>query len=176
MLALRTQQVLAYESGVTQTADPLGGSHYVEALTDCIEGDARSLLAQIEQGGGAAAAIARGDFQEAIHRSAYAYQQAVESGDTVVVGVNQFTEDEPPPPIPAPDYGALEERQVRQLRQGRQQRQEGQWRQALDALASAARGTEPLMRPILAAVRARATVGEISDTLRAVWGVHRPHV
>jgi methylmalonyl-CoA mutase N-terminal domain/subunit len=175
-LALRTQQVLAYESGVAQTADPLGGSHYVEALTDRIEEEARGLLAQIERGGGAAAAIARGDFQEAIHRSAYAYQRAVESGETVVVGVNRFTEDEPPPAIPAPDYTALEERQRAQVRQGRQVRGEREWRVCLHALAEAARGTEPLMPPILAAVRARATVGEISDTLRAVWGVYRPHV
>jgi methylmalonyl-CoA mutase, N-terminal domain len=175
-LALRTQQVLAHESGVAQTADPLGGSHYVEALTDRIEEEARGLLAQIERGGGAAAAIARGDFQEAIHRSAYAHQQAVESGETVVVGVNRFTEDEPPPAIPAPDYSALEERQKGRVRQVRRERAERPWRQALDALAAAARGTEPLMPPILAAVRARATVGEISDTLRGVWGVYRPHV
>ena len=175
-LALRTQQVLAHESGVALTADPLGGSHYVEALTDRIEVEARALLAQIERGGGAAAAIARGDFQEAIHRSAYAYQRAVESGETVVVGVNRFTEEESPPAIPAPDYRELEARQVGQVRQARRQRQEGWWRQSLDALAQAARGTEPLMPPILAAVRAGATVGEISDTLRGVWGVYRPHV
>jgi len=175
-LALRTQQVLAHESGVALTADPLGGSHYVEALTDRIEEEARALLAQIERGGGAAAAIARGDFQEAIHRSAYAYQRAVESGETVVVGVNRFTEEESPPAIPAPDYRELEARQVGQVRQARRQRQEGWWRQSLDALAQAARGTEPLMPPILAAVRAGATVGEISDTLRGVWGVYRPHV
>jgi len=174
-LALRTQQILAHESGVAQTADPLGGSHYVEALTDRIEAGAQALLDQIAKGGGAAAAIARGDFQEAIHRSAYAYQQAVESGDTVVVGVNRFTVDEPPPPIPAPDYTALEERQRQQVRQLRQGRQEGQWRAALAALDAAARGTDALMPPILAAVRARATVGEISDTLRAVWDVYRPH-
>jgi methylmalonyl-CoA mutase N-terminal domain/subunit len=175
-LALRTQQVLAHESGVAQTTDPLGGSHYVEALTDRIEEEARALLAQIERGGGAAAAIARGDFQEAIHRSAYAYQRAVESGEIVVVGVNRFTEEEPPPAIPAPDYRELEARQAGQVRQVRQQRSEGRWRRSLDALAQAARGTEPLMSPILEAVRARATVGEISDTLRGVWGVYRPHV
>jgi len=174
-LALRTQQILGYESGVAQTADPLGGSHYVEALTDQIEREARGLLEEIERGGGAAAAIARGDFQEAIHRSAYAYQQAVESGEMVVVGVNQFTEREPPPTIPAPDYSALEERQKQQTRQGRARREPGKWRRTIEALETVARGTEPLMPPILAAVRARATVGEISDTLRSVWGVYRPH-
>jgi len=174
-LALRTQQILAHESGVAQTADPLGGSHYVEALTDRIEADARALLDEIASGGGAAAAIARGDFQDAIHRSAYAYQQAVEAGDTVVVGVNRFTDDGPPSAIPAPDYSALEERQKQQVRRGRQGRQERECKDALAALAATARGPEPLMPPILAAVRARATVGEISDTLRAVWGVYRPH-
>ena len=140
------------------------------AVTSITNANAGELLVE------GAAAIARGDFQEAIHRSAYAHQRAVESGETVVVGVNRFTEDEPPPPIPAPDYTALEGRQREQVRQGRQRRQERQWRQALDAVAGAARGTEPLMLPILAAVRARATVGEISGALRTVWGAHRPHV
>ena len=174
-LALRTQQILAHESGVAQTADPLGGSYYVEALTDRIAEEAQRLLAEIARGGGAAAAIARGDVQEAIHRSAYAHQRAVESGRTVIVGVNRYTEDEPPPRIPAPDYSALAARQVRRVRQARQRRAEREWREALEALAAAARGADPLMPCILAAVRARATVGEISDTLRGVWGVFRPH-
>jgi methylmalonyl-CoA mutase N-terminal domain/subunit len=173
-LALRTQQVLGYESGVALTADPLGGSHYVEHLTDRIEQDARALLDQVVGGGGAAAAIARGDFQEAIHRSAYAYQRSVEAGETVVVGVNRFTEDEPLPVIPAPDYSVLAAQQVARVRQARQQRQERPWRRALDALRDAAAGTTPLVPLILDAVRARATVGEISDTLRGVWGEFRP--
>jgi methylmalonyl-CoA mutase N-terminal domain/subunit len=175
-LALRTQQILAHESGVAQTADPLGGSYYVEALTDRIEREARSLLAEIERGGGAAAAIERGDFQEAIHRSAYAFQQAVETDETVIVGVNRYVEGEPPPSITAPDYTAFAERQVRQVRQVRQGREPRVWREALDALECAARGSEPLVPRILDAVRARATVGETSDILRRVWGVFRPHV
>jgi methylmalonyl-CoA mutase N-terminal domain/subunit len=174
-LALRTQQILAHESGVAQTADPLGGSYYVEALTDRIAEEARALLTEVDRGGGAAAAIARGDFQEAIHRSAYRHQRAVEAGATVIVGVNRFTEAEPPPRIPAPDYSALAARQVEQLRTVRQRRAEREWRASLDALAAAARGTDALMPSLLAAVRARATVGEISDTLRGVWGVFRPH-
>jgi methylmalonyl-CoA mutase, N-terminal domain len=174
-LALRTQQVLGYESGVAQTADPMGGSHYVEYLTDRIETESRRLVDEITNAGGAAAAIARGDYQEAIHRSAYAYQQAIESNATIIVGVNRFTEDAPPPTIPAPDYSALAAEQVARVRATRRGRREQAWRQSLDAVAAAARGTEPLMPPIIAAVRARATVGEISDALRAVWGVFRPH-
>jgi methylmalonyl-CoA mutase N-terminal domain/subunit len=174
-LALRTQQILAHESGIAQTADPLGGSYYVEALTDRIAEEARALLTEVDRGGGAAAAIARGDFQEAIHRSAYWHQRAVEARTTVIVGVNRFTEAELPPRIPAPDYSALAARQVEEVRKVRQRRAEREWRAALDALGAAAHGTDALMPHILAAVRARATVGEISDTLRGVWGVFRPH-
>jgi methylmalonyl-CoA mutase N-terminal domain/subunit len=173
-LALRTQQVLAHESGVTQTVDPLGGSHYVEALTDEIERRARVLLTEVERGGGAAAAIARGAFQEAIARSAYAYQRAVEAGETVIVGVNRFADEEPPPVIPVPDYSALARQQIARVRTARAERHERPWRASLDRLVEAARGPTPLMPCIIDAVRARATVGEISDTLRDVWGVFRP--
>jgi methylmalonyl-CoA mutase N-terminal domain/subunit len=174
-LALRTQQILAHESGVAQTADPLGGSYYVEHLTDEIARQAGALLAEIGRTGGAAAAIARGEFQDAIARSAWQYQQAVEAGRAVVVGVNKFTEDGPAPVVPAPDYSGLARRQIERVRETRQRRQERPWRQALDALSGAARGTEPLMPVIVGAVKARATVGEISDTLREVWGEYRPH-
>jgi methylmalonyl-CoA mutase, N-terminal domain len=173
-LALRTQQILAYESGAAQTVDPLGGSHYVEHLTDEIERQARALLAEVERGGGAAAGIARGDFQDAIARSAYGQQRAIEAGEQVVVGVNRFTIDEPPPAIPAPDYSALARGQIARVREVRQRREERRWRRSLDALAAAARGTDALMPVLIEAVRARATVGETSDTLRAVWGEYRP--
>jgi methylmalonyl-CoA mutase N-terminal domain/subunit len=174
-LALRTQQILAHESGVAQTADPLGGSYYVEHLTDEIERRARGLLDEIARGGGAAAAIARGELQDAIARSAYEYQRAVESGRAVVVGVNRYTEEATPPPLATPDYTELARRQVERVRQARQRRRERQWREALDALRDASRSSEPLMPSIIAAVKARATVGEISDTLREVWGEHRAH-
>jgi methylmalonyl-CoA mutase N-terminal domain/subunit len=174
-LALRTQQILAHESGVALTADPLGGSHYVEHLTGQVERAARTLLDEIERGGGAAAAIARGELQDAIARSAYEYQQAVERGAAVVVGVNKFTSDAPPPVIPAPDYSGLARRQVERVRQVRQRREAGQWQQTLTALADAARGTEPLVPRIVDAVKARATVGEISNVFREVWGEYRPH-
>jgi methylmalonyl-CoA mutase N-terminal domain/subunit len=174
-LALRTQQVLAHESGTAQTADPLGGSHYVEYLTDEIERRARALLAEVERGGGAAAGIARGYFQDAIARSAYAQQRAIEAGEQVVVGVNRFTIDEPPPAIPAPDYSALAQAQIARVRQVREQREPKRWQRSLEALAAAARGTDQLVPPIVEAVRARATVGEISGALRAVWGEYRPN-
>jgi methylmalonyl-CoA mutase N-terminal domain/subunit len=174
-LALRTQQILAHEAGVAQTADPLGGSYYVEHLTEEIERRVRGLLEEIERGGGAAAAIARGAPQDAIARSAYEYQRAVEAGDTVVVGVNRFTDDAAPPAISAPDYTGLARRQIARVTQARQQRQEREWRQRLAALRDAARGTAPLMPQIVDAVKARATVGEISDVLREVWGEYRSH-
>ena len=173
-LALRTQQILGYESGVAGVIDPLGGSYYVESLTDWLEADARKLIEEVDALGGAARAIERGYFQEAIARSAYALQQAQESGDRVVVGVNRFTDDSPPPSIPTPDFSALEARQRARLAEVRARRSPDAVRQALDALRAAAAGTDPLMVHILEAVRARATLGEISDQLRSVWGVYRP--
>jgi methylmalonyl-CoA mutase N-terminal domain/subunit len=173
-LALRTQQILGYESGVAGAIDPLGGSYYVESLTDRLEAEARALIAEVDELGGAARAIERGYFQEAIARSAYALQQAQESGEQVVVGVNRFTDDSAPLSIPTPDFSALETRQRARLAEARGRRNAEAVRRALEALRTAAAGTEPLMPPILDAVRARATLGEISDELRGVWGVYRP--
>ncbi len=170
-LALRTQQVLAQESGVAQTADPLGGSHYVEALTDEIEQRARALLVEIDELGGAARAVERGYFQDAIARAAYEHQQMVERGERTVVGVNRYTVDEPPPPIQAPHYSGLAQRQKARVREARIARDADVCSAALAALGTAAAAPDgQLMEPILAAVRARATVGEISDVLREVWG------
>jgi methylmalonyl-CoA mutase N-terminal domain/subunit len=174
-LALRTQQVLAQETGVPETVDPVGGSWYVEALTDRMEREARQLLDGIEQGGGAAKAVERGVFQEAIAKSAYAAQRAIESGQTVVVGVNEYADDQEIPSVPAPDYSALAGQQGERVRKGRGTRDGGQVQRTLDELKAVATAPgAPLMEPILAAVRARATVGEISDVLRGVWGVYRP--
>jgi methylmalonyl-CoA mutase, N-terminal domain len=172
-LALRTQQILGYESGVADTVDPLGGSFYVESLTDTIEAGARELIAQVDELGGAAPAIEKGFFQDAIARSAYEIQKAQESGEMVVVGVNRFTDDSPPPAIDPPDFSALEEQQRNRVAESRRHRDQGAVRASLAALRDAAAGITPLMPPILAAVRARATLGEISDTLRDVWGVYR---
>jgi methylmalonyl-CoA mutase N-terminal domain/subunit len=174
-LALRTQQLLAHETGVPDVVDPLAGSWYVEALTDAMERDARALVEEIEALGGAARAIERGVFQARIAASAYAQQRAVEAGQQVVVGVNQYVSDEPAPSLPAPDYSALAAGQRQRVAEARRQRDATRVERALGALEAAARDpSAPLMEPVLEAVRARATLGEISDLLRAVWGVHRP--
>ena len=174
-LALRTQQLLAHETGVPDVVDPLGGSWYVEALTDKLEAGARRLVEEIEVGGGAVKAIERGFFQEAIARSAYEQQRDVEAGKQVVVGVNEYVTGEPIPPIAAPDYSKLAAEQRQRLAELRGKREGGRVKSTLGALEAAARDAHaPLMEPILDAVRARATLGEISDVLREVWGVHDP--
>jgi len=155
--------------------DPVGGSWYVEALTERIEREARVLLDEIEQAGGAARAVERGMFQEAIARSAYAQQRAIESGEAVVVGVNEYADDQPVPSAPAPDYTALAAVQRKRVAEARGMRDAGSVKRALSDLEGVARdGAAPLMESIIEAVRARATVGEISDVLRRVWGVYRP--
>ncbi len=179
-LALRTQQVIAYESGITATADPLAGSYYVESLTTALETRAQALLAEIEGLGGSVAAIGSGYLQDAIARSAYEHQLRVERGETAIVGVNVFTDDAPVPIVPAPDFSALEREQVARLGAVRARRNEAQVRAALAALRSEAgrapeqAGAAPRVMPmILDAVRARATVGEISAAMADVWGTHR---
>jgi len=170
-LALRTQQILATESGVTETVDPLGGSYYVEALTDALEAKAREYLKKVEELGGAARAISF--FQEEIHRSAYEHQLAIERGERLIVGVNVYRTEEGPPRIEQPDYPALEARQKQKLAEVRRRRDEAAVRRALAAVGEAARGTDNLMPPLIEAVKAMATLGEISDVLRAEWGVYR---
>jgi methylmalonyl-CoA mutase N-terminal domain/subunit len=185
-LALRTQQIVAHESGAAATVDPLAGSYYVEHLTSELERRATELLARVDALGGAERAIAAGFFQEEIARSAYEHQLRVERGETVVVGVNRFADDQAPPVIPAPDYTALEREQVARLRDARAKRDARAAQRALDALRAAAVYSaeggaapggafrEPLMPLIIDCVRARATLGEISDALVADWGVYRP--
>jgi methylmalonyl-CoA mutase, N-terminal domain len=177
-LALRTQQIVGYESGVASTADPLAGSYYVESLTNALEERALELIAKVDELGGSEKAIAAGFFQEEIARSAYEHQLRVEAGETVIIGVNRFTDNETPPPMEAPDYSALETEQVGNLAQARKQRSAAAVKKALKNLGDAAgSGTPKGMMPlIIDAVRARATVGEISDSLAASWGVHRPAV
>ncbi len=172
-LALRTQQILANESGIPDTVDPLGGSYYVEHLTDTIEGDARALIEEVDALGGAACAIEQGFFQEAIARSAYQQLKRQESGDAIVVGVNRFTDDEPPPVIGSPDFHELARRQQARLDKTKETRNAASVASTLNKLKAAAEGTEALMPPILEAVRVRATLGEMSDVLRDVWGVYR---
>jgi methylmalonyl-CoA mutase N-terminal domain/subunit len=174
-LALRTQQLLGHETGVPDVVDPLGGSWYVEALTERLEASARQLVEEVEVGGGSVKAIERGFFQEAIARSAYEQQRDIEAGKQVVVGVNEYVTGDPTAPIPAPDYSKLAEAQRERVAELRAQRDAEKVKRTLVALDAAARhATAPLMEPMLDAVRARATLGEISDVLREVWGVHDP--
>jgi len=169
-LALRTQQILASESGVARTADPLGGSWYVEALTDEIERQALAYLARIAELGGAARSIEY--MQEEIHRSAYSVQRDIEACRRPVVGVNVNTEEEGPLRIVRPDYSALERAQIKALAARKGARDGERVARALERIRSAARGTENLVPPIVDAVKASATLGEISDALRAEWGVY----
>jgi len=169
-LALRTQQILALESGVTSTADPLGGSWYVERLTDEIEARALALLLRIGELGGAAMSI---DFMaEEIHRSAYAQQMAIEAGERAVVGVNSFTEAEEAARSALPDFSALEVGQCEKLTTLRARRNGEEVTRALSRVTSAANGEENLVPPMVTAVKALATLGEVSDTLRAAGGTY----
>ncbi|MGE3618669.1 MAG: methylmalonyl-CoA mutase family protein, partial [Gemmatimonadales bacterium] len=172
-LALRTQQVLAWESGLSRTVDPLAGSYYVESLTDRIEAEARALIEEIDALGGAVRAVETGFYQEAIGRSAYELQKAQEDGRVTVVGVNRFTSDEPPPRMALPNFAQLEARQRAGLAEARARRDAGRVVKALAEVEAAARGTSGLMPPILEAVRSRATIGEISDALRRAWGTYQ---
>jgi methylmalonyl-CoA mutase N-terminal domain/subunit len=181
-LALRTQQVIAYESGAAQTADPLAGSYYVESLTSEIEARALALMAQVDALGGAARAIEAGFFQEEIGRSAYEQQLHVESGATVVVGVNKFADDADPPTIATPDYSALAREQVERLRSVKARRDGDVVRRTLGALTTAAApyadgvvGERAALMPlIIDAVRVRCSIGEIADALASVWGRYTP--
>jgi methylmalonyl-CoA mutase N-terminal domain/subunit len=176
-LALRTQQIVAFESGVTNTADPLAGSYYVEHLTTELENRALKLIDRVDGLGGSEQAIAAGFFQEEIARSAYEHQLRVEAGETVIVGVNRFADQEEALSIPAPDYSALEKAQVKSVKAVRKKRDASKVKRALAALkkASGASSTDTHLMPlIIDAVRARATVGEISGALAENWGYFRP--
>jgi methylmalonyl-CoA mutase N-terminal domain/subunit len=179
--ALRTQQVMAHESGVADTVDPLAGSYYVESLTNEIERRAGAYLETIAgfdkegRGMGMLRAIEQGYVQREIQNAAYAYQRAVESGEAIVVGVNEFVSDEAAVPIQHIDE-ALERRQVERVRALRARRDAERCAAATRAVEDAARGGGNLMPPILNAVEALATVGEIADTLRRVFGEYRESV
>ena len=172
-LALRTQQILAYETGIVNTADPFGGSEHIEALTDSMEGTVRKILAEIEGAGGTLRAIETGWIQARIQNSAYEYQRAIESGERVVVGLNRFQQDgEGGVPTFRIDP-ALERAQLENLRQVRASRSSATVENGLAALEQSARDGSNLMPHILAAANAYATVGEISNRLRTVFGEYR---
>jgi methylmalonyl-CoA mutase N-terminal domain/subunit len=173
-LALRTQQVLAYETDVTSTVDPFAGSYVVESLTDELEGAARDLMQKVEDLGGAVAAIERGFQKSEIERSAYAVARGIDDGERVVVGVNRYTVDEEEPYEPLVVDPSIGEQQAAALARLRAERAGDAVARALDDLRRAAAGTENVLPPMKAALSARATVGEVCDALREVWGVYVP--
>jgi methylmalonyl-CoA mutase N-terminal domain/subunit len=173
-LALRTQQVLAFETDVTATVDPFAGSYVVESLTDELESAIKALMDQVEDLGGAVAAIERGFQKSEIERSAYAVAQQIDSGERVVVGVNRFTVDEEEHYEPLRVDPAIEAEQCARLATLRAERDQPAVDAALAALRTAAAGTDNVLYPMRDALRARATVGEVSDALREVWGTYVP--
>jgi methylmalonyl-CoA mutase N-terminal domain/subunit len=177
-LALRTQQILAFESGVAATADPLAGSYYVESLTNELEQRAQQLMGRVQEIGGAVKAVEDGFFQREIAASAYVQQLRVEREETVVVGVNRFTDGREERLAPAPDYRALERAQVERLRDVRRVRDSAAASSAIARISERAaltdsQGAHGMMELILEAVRARCSVGEISAALKDCWGAYR---
>jgi methylmalonyl-CoA mutase N-terminal domain/subunit len=173
-LALRTQQILAHETGVPDAIDPLGGSYYLERLTDALESEAQELMQRIEDLGGAVEAIEAGYVQREIEESAYRQQREVEAGERVVVGVNRFVDEQAGDAVPVQriDPG-LQQRRVDEVRAFRERRDGAATSAALDAVAQRARTDENLFPAVLHAFRARATLGEIAGVLRNEWGEYR---
>jgi methylmalonyl-CoA mutase, N-terminal domain len=174
-IALRTQQIIANESGAADVIDPLGGAYAVEAMTDEIEGKADAYIKKIDEMGGMVQAISKGYVQREIQEAAYAWQRRVESKDLVVVGVNAYKSEEAPVPVMKIDP-ALEAQQVERLRAFRKERDEATTRRAVDAVRNAAKGKDNVMPFIVDAVKAQATLGEISDAFRDVFGEYRESV
>ena len=173
-LALRTQQVLAYETDITATVDPFAGSYVVEAMTDEVEAGARALMAKVEELGGAVAAIEVGFQKSEIEKSAYAIAQGIDSGERIVVGLNKFqaaTEEKYDPLRVDPQ---IEVDQRARLADLRARRDQAQVDACLEALKKAAEGTDNVLYPLKEALKALATVGEVSNALREVWGVYSP--
>ncbi|ADI13650.1 acyl-CoA mutase large subunit family protein [Truepera radiovictrix] len=172
-IALRTQQILAYESGVTREPDPLGGSFLVERLTDELEAEAEALIARVEDLGGSVRAIEAGFIQEEIEEAAFRFQREVETGERVVVGVNRFRLEQEEG-VPIQQLSAeTEGRRVEEVRRYREGRDDARLEAALRALAGAAAGDENLFPFVLDAFRAKATLGEVCGVLRRVWGEYR---
>jgi methylmalonyl-CoA mutase N-terminal domain/subunit len=173
-LALRTQQVLAYETDLTATVDPFAGSYVVESMTAEIERAARELMERVAEHGSAVDAIESGFQKREIESSAYRIAQEIDAGDRVVVGVNRFTMDEEEPYEPLRVDPAIEAALAQRLAKLRSSRDSAAAQRALDALRTAASGTDNVLYPMKDALRARATVGEVCGTLREIWGIHRP--
>jgi methylmalonyl-CoA mutase N-terminal domain/subunit len=173
-LALRTQQVLASETDLTATVDPLAGSYMIESMTDDIEAQARELMAKVAELGGAVAAIEQGFQKAEIERSAYRIAREIDSGERKIVGVNAYTSPKEEPYEPLRVDPAIEQEQAARLATLRAERDNAETRRQLDEVKRTATADGNLLYPLRAALRARATVGEVSDALREVWGVYRP--
>ena len=172
-VALRTQQIIAEESGVADTVDPLGGSYYLENLTSRIEEGAWKYIQKIDELGGALEAIRKGYIQSEISRAAYNYQKAVDSGDQIVVGVNKYSVKEEQPPILLEMEAEVEKKQVERLKKLKVERDNSKVKQILETVRQTAKTEENLMPVLVEAVKAYATVGEISDSLRNVFGEYK---
>ena len=172
-IALRTQQIIAAETGVANTVDPVAGSYAIESLTNDIEQGATALLARIDAGGGTLAAIESGFIQREIQDSAYRAQQAIDAGESVVVGLNRFA-DAGARSVPTFNVDPeVERRQIERTRAMRAGRSQSAWKTAIDAVDNAAKNGSNLVPPIVSAVEAFATVGEIADAMRTVFGVYQ---
>jgi methylmalonyl-CoA mutase N-terminal domain/subunit len=173
-IALRTQQIVGYESGVVDTPDPLAGSYFVESLTDEVERRAWEYLAKIDELGGAVAAIEAGYQQDEIEQAAYEYTKSIDDGERIIVGVNQYVDEEGAEPEVFPIDPSLQRQQIERLKVFRSERDPAAVTAALDDVRAAARGTQNLLPPMRAALQRHATLGEVSDALREVFGVYHP--
>jgi methylmalonyl-CoA mutase, N-terminal domain len=173
-LAVRTQQVIANETDLTATADPFAGSYAIEAMTDEIEAAAEALMDRIEEMGGAAAAIERGFQKAEIENAAYQVAREIDEGDRIVVGLNKFAADGEEPYEPLRVDPSIEAAQAARLARLREARDPGAVSRSIAALKTAAEGTENVLYPLREALRADATLGEVCDALRDVWGEYHP--
>ncbi len=173
-IALRTQQVIGYESGVADTVDPLAGSYFVEALTDAVEAGAWQYIERIDAMGGAVTAIEQGFMQDEIERAAYAYAKAIDDGEKVVIGVNKFTDEDPEAEDVFPIDPELQKAQIARTRSVRVERDQVGVDAALADVAAAAKGTQNVLVPVREALKRMATLGEVSDVLRDVFGIYQP--
>ena len=173
-IALRTQQIIGYESGIADTPDPLAGSYFVEALTDEVERLAWEYIERIDEMGGAVAAIEQGYQMDEIEQAAYEYTKSIDDDERVIVGLNKFPLDDEPEPTPFPIDPALESGQRERLAAFKADRDLAAVEARLDDVRAAARGSQNLLPPMKEALRAKATLGEVSDALREVFGVYQP--
>ncbi|MFM7262937.1 MAG: methylmalonyl-CoA mutase, partial [Acidimicrobiales bacterium] len=174
-IALRTQQIIGYESGVADTPDPLAGSYFVEALTDEVERLAWEYIERIDAMGGAVAAIESGFQMDEIGDSAYQYAKSIDDDERVIVGVNKFTVDNEPEPNVFPIDPSLAVNQIARLKKFKENRDQAKVQACLDAVRETARGPGNLLHPMKEALRAHASLGEVSDALREVFGTYQPH-